>query len=89
MTDYRFEIGNEYKHKFSRERKRSVFLCTARDGDRVTLTEVGGKGRVFSGEVGRAATYDGYNECLEVGLIQLKHYNLVDHIVAHDFLEAD
>ena len=86
--NYRFEIGHTYGHTFEGE-PRATFLCTARDGDKITLKELGGKGRTFTGQATRAETWDGYNECLRVGIIPCKGYNLIDSIAAHDFLEAE
>lgn len=85
-TAYRFEVGGTYPHQVGTERKYSTFVCTAREGDAVTLVEQGGKGRTFTGEVSRAEIWGGYNECLRIGLIPCDDYNLVDSIPAHDFL---
>lgn len=83
---YTFEVGGTYHHQVGNERKYSTFICTAREGDVIILEEQGGKGRTFTGQVSRAETWGGYNECLRIGIIPRKGYNLVDSIPAHDFL---
>lgn len=84
---YRFEVGQTYNHTFEGE-ARTSFLCTARDGDLVTLVEQGGKGRTFKDTAGKAETWNGYNECIPVGIIHEVDFTILDHIVAHDFLEG-
>ncbi len=85
--NYRFEIGQTYRHTFD-DGTRATFLCTARDGDRITLEELGGKGRTFTGQATRAETWDGYNEGLKIGIIEDHGLRIIDYLVAHNFLEA-
>ena len=84
--EFAFKVGGTYYHAFYPSEKRVKFVCTRREGNNVTLEEVGGKKRVFSGEVGRANVYGGFNETLKIGVIRFPDYTMVDSIVAHDFL---
>lgn len=84
--EHSFVVGGTYYHSFYPSKKRVKFICTRREGDNITLEEVGGKKRVFTGDVEKARIYGGFNECLEVGVIRFPDYSLADDIVAHDFL---
>ena len=84
--EFAFEVGGTYYHSFYPSEKRVKFICTRREGNNITLKEVGGKHRVFTGDVEKARNYGGFNECLEIGIIHFPDYDLVDDIVAHDFL---
>ena len=89
MTSYTFEVGRTYPHYTDRARGiRETYLCTARDGDTVTLAEQGGKGRIFKGTAAKAMTYDGFNECLRIGTVRDGSLAIADYVVAHDFLEG-
>jgi len=83
--EHSFEVGGIYTHEFYPSKKKIKFRCTERVGDHIVLKEVGGK-RIFEGEVSKASTYGGFNECLKVGVIDMPDYKLVDSIVAHDYL---
>ena len=88
-TEYRFEVGGTYRHTFLPDCIRAEFICTARDGDEITLAELGGQHREFKGPVEKAAIWDGFNECLCIGTFQIEpNLRMVDYILAHNFMEA-
>lgn len=86
--EFRFKVGEVYKHKIGKEKITSMFVCTKREGNVVTLEEIGGD-RVFTGEVSKADIYHGFNECLKIGVIHCDGFDLIDSIGAKNFLEVE
>ena len=83
---HRFEVGRLYHVRFDRDKDWTHFRCTERVGNRITLTEYKGVGRIFEGEIQRASCYETeVNEYIDIGVEHHSRYDKIIQIPARNF----